>query len=449
MQWESFYTCEKTQAGENCIGEHGRKNISSQTNIYTQPCCTGLIYIENPANAFMYSIGTGTCEKSSFPRYNGQACTINSGCQSGYCINKVCSATSCVPNWQCTDWSVCSSTGTQTRTCTDSSSCGVTTGKPVQSQLCDSGLPLVNLKISDGSGSDQNSNTGFYSYDSDGPLDAVAGYSQGLKWVTKNATSCTASGNWSGTKSISTMSGVRPVAGYQRTGNLSAMANGSPKQYTFTLTCTGPGGSAQDSVVINVASYAYNHPAPTITFNADPSLISNGQSTTVTWSSINTDSCTASGWWSGAKATSGSETVGPFYATKLPNTEESSLFSKLLTLTCSGSGGEVSRQQTVRIRDLDYYSLSLEVTSSYTGTCSVTYPPCAMNGGSFVLRWSSSGATSCTASGNWSGTKATSGTQTVGPFTLSSGSGEIKQFIITCDGPQGPVSKEVKATVSW
>jgi hypothetical protein len=42
----------------------------------------------------------------------------------------------CTPNWDCTDWSVCSSFGTQTRSCTDANYCGVTTGKPAESQTC-------------------------------------------------------------------------------------------------------------------------------------------------------------------------------------------------------------------------------------------------------------------------------------------------------------------------
>ena len=45
-----------------------------------------------------------------------------------------CTAT-CTPNWQCSEWSACVS-GQQTKTCTDSNNCGVTTGKPVESQAC-------------------------------------------------------------------------------------------------------------------------------------------------------------------------------------------------------------------------------------------------------------------------------------------------------------------------
>ena len=45
--------------------------------------------------------------------------------------------TSCTPSWTCTSWSSCSS-GSQTRTCTDSNNCGTNTGKPVTSQSCTS-----------------------------------------------------------------------------------------------------------------------------------------------------------------------------------------------------------------------------------------------------------------------------------------------------------------------
>jgi len=45
------------------------------------------------------------------------------------------SIASCIPDWSCTDWTDCSN-GIQTRTCTDSNSCGTTAGKPSESQTC-------------------------------------------------------------------------------------------------------------------------------------------------------------------------------------------------------------------------------------------------------------------------------------------------------------------------
>jgi len=44
----------------------------------------------------------------------------------------------CVPNWSCSDWSACS-TGTQTRSCTDSKNCSTIEGMPSLTQSCSSG----------------------------------------------------------------------------------------------------------------------------------------------------------------------------------------------------------------------------------------------------------------------------------------------------------------------
>jgi hypothetical protein len=43
---------------------------------------------------------------------------------------------SCTTNWTCADWSACQPNGTQARTCTDSNSCGTTTGRPAETQSC-------------------------------------------------------------------------------------------------------------------------------------------------------------------------------------------------------------------------------------------------------------------------------------------------------------------------
>ena len=45
------------------------------------------------------------------------------------------SGETCTSNWVCDDWSACAN-NQQTRTCTDSNNCGVTTGKPAESQTC-------------------------------------------------------------------------------------------------------------------------------------------------------------------------------------------------------------------------------------------------------------------------------------------------------------------------
>lgn len=76
-------------------------------------------------------------------------------------------------------------------------------------------------------------------------------------------------------------------------------------------------------------------PAPAITVSASPSTISNGQSSTISWSTDYTLSCSASGAWSGDKELSGSEIVTP---------SETGDY----TLQCVGSFGG-SDQKTVAV----------------------------------------------------------------------------------------------------
>ena len=58
-------------------------------------------------------------------------------------IQKIYEST-CVENWDCGDWSSCSEQGSQTRTCTDSNSCGTTTNKPFEQQSCIPQLQTIN-----------------------------------------------------------------------------------------------------------------------------------------------------------------------------------------------------------------------------------------------------------------------------------------------------------------
>jgi hypothetical protein len=62
-----------------------------------------------------------------------------------------------------------------------------------------------------------------------------------LSWTSTNTTSCIASNGWSGNKATSSS---------ESTGNLTSSK-------TYTITCTGPGGSASDSVTVNVSA-AFN-----------------------------------------------------------------------------------------------------------------------------------------------------------------------------------------------
>lgn len=81
----------------------------------------------------------------------------------------------------------------------------------------------------------------------EGPITIAYNSSATLTWVVSNATSCTASNGWSGSKSAS--------GGSQSTGNLTSSK-------TYTLTCSGAGGSRADSVIVNVQGQAVQPPPP-------------------------------------------------------------------------------------------------------------------------------------------------------------------------------------------
>lgn len=78
--------------------------------------------------------------------------------------------------------------------------------------------------------------------------------------------------------------------------------------------------------------------APTVTLTANPTSVNSGGSSTLSWSSTNATSCSASGAWSG----SGLPTSGSFSATNLTATAT-------YTMTCSGPGGSGQSSVTISV----------------------------------------------------------------------------------------------------
>jgi hypothetical protein len=159
-------------------------------------------------------------------------------------------------------------------------------------------------------------------------------------------------------------------------------------------------------------------PMPTASLSAAPASIASGGASTLTWSSTNATSCTATGGWSGSKATSGTQSTG---AITMPSS---------YSLTCTGTGG-TSSVSTVMVNIIPTATL-------------VAAPSVIASGGTSTLTWSSTNATSCTASGagaGWSGSKATSGTQSTGALTATT------SYSLSCSGAGG-TSSLVTATVT-
>jgi hypothetical protein len=110
------------------------------------------------------------------------------------------------------------------------------------------------------------------------------------------------------------------------TQNGSAVSSSS--SYTFTLTGN----------ITLVANFTPVTTPPTVLLSAAPMLITSGQSSTLTWSSMNATSCSASGNWNGSEPISGSLVVSP------PATASYSL-------TCTGSGSATA-SATVTVNPL-------------------------------------------------------------------------------------------------
>ncbi len=150
--------------------------------------------------------------------------------------------------------------------------------------------------------------------DSIGPITISYNTPANITWSSANANSCNASGG--------TWAGLRPVSGSESTGNLTV-------SQTYTLTCTGSGGTVQKNVIVNVSA-PLNF--PTLDFNVS---ISAGNSVGLSWSSVNTTSCNASGAWYGSKPVSGSESAGIITDTKT------------YTMSCAGPNGTAQSSVTV------------------------------------------------------------------------------------------------------
>ncbi len=132
-----------------------------------------------------------------------------------------------------------------------------------------------------------------------------------LTWSSIYATSCTASGSWSGPQTTSGSATLTPTA-----------AGAS----TYTLTCSNAFGTLAAGSVTLTATSGTPPAAPALSLAANSVAV--GQSTTLAWSSVGATGCTASGSWSGAQATSGTETITP-----------KAIGSETFTLICSNLGG--------------------------------------------------------------------------------------------------------------
>jgi hypothetical protein len=189
---------------------------------------------------------------------------------------------------------------------------GSTTSAIVTIQGSGTGAPTVSLSAS--------------------PTSVASGGSSMLVWSANGATSCTASGGWSGTQ---------PMSGSQSTGALAASA-------TYSLSCTGSGGSASQSatVIVNGTALAIASPstlsAATKGAAYSDNMAASGGTPPYSWSLIseagssNAWSVSSAGVVSGTPGVSETDSLVIKVADKLGNTTQGTFSLKV------GAGGTLA-----------------------------------------------------------------------------------------------------------
>lgn len=232
-----------------------------------------------------------------------------------------------------------------------------------------------------------------------------------LSWVAVNASSCKATGSWTGNLATNGAQIITPSAA---------------GTYTYDLSCKAGNKPVRKSIVVNVGSptSATSTPvtAPTLTFAANPTSVTSGGSATLTWSSTNTSSCTAAGF--SGTGTTGSATVSPTQTTTY-------------SMTCTGAGGTATKQVTVTAP-----TTTPTPTPVPTLTLSAT-PSTVASGSGTTLSWTSTNATACTGTGlSFSGSQPTQGTVTVANITAN------QTFSLACTGIGGTVTKSASVALT-
>lgn len=241
----------------------------------------------------------------------------------------------------------------------------------------------------------------------------TVGQTATLTWSSSAATACTASGAWSGARALSGTQGVTPA---------------SAGAFTYTLSCTGAGGTTARSVAVTATATLGATPYPAkLSISSDwgtgycaNATVTNSTLASVIWV---TDIAVGGGVrqvWS-ARAAPGSGGIVRFSGVTW-NRELPSGTSAQFGFCADRSGAPVDPPPAVTI---------------------AVAPSSIVLGQSATITWSSTNATGCTATGAWSGARSPSGSQPVTP----SGSG-TSSYGLSCTGPGGTTTQSATLTVS-
>jgi hypothetical protein len=253
-----------------------------------------------------------------------------------------------------------------------------------------------------------------------------------LTWTSRDVSSCTASGSWSGSEPTS--------------GSATITAPTTAGSYEYTLTCAGEGSSSglsATATATEVVSTSTTLTAPTFTtaLTASSTTPAVGATIDLSWAVSGATACTASGGdgtdgWSGSEPTS-----SPTGGTAITVSTTAGQYT--YALNCMGAGGSVAQTVEVKVGSAPTGPV---FTTALTATPSTVAP-----GGTFVLSWATTGATACTASGGntsaaWSGVEPTSSPTGGVSLTASTTSGTYA-YVLSCSGPTGSTTQVVNLVV--
>ena len=229
----------------------------------------------------------------------------------------------------------------------------------------------------------------------------ASGDSATLTWSSVNATACTASGAWTGSKAVN---------GTQTTGALSTVGT-----QTYTLACTSTGGTITKSVSVAVTSGTVITPTPVPTGLSRVKLTED--------KSVRL------------------RPAGTVAGTQLIGSEGMANFAEAVT-TGGHTWANVNFDSGVDGWLPQQY---LQVIAVPAPTVTLTSSPASVStGGSAMLTWSSTNATACTGSGAWTGSKTTTGSQSTGVLST----GGTQTYTLTCTGTGGSISATANVVVS-
>ncbi len=286
------------------------------------------------------------------------------------------------------------------------------------------------------------------------PTSVSSGGSTQLSWFSTNAPNCIATANPSNTN----WSGTKAVSSNQTLYNLQSNT-------TYTLTCSNKEGEkVSKSVDVGVKIVDDFKPSIVKTYPKGGETFNPGETIKVTWESKNLGNHLITAGLAFNKYESGYNPIKSTYKLYLPNTGETSItipsVSELKALNIFSNSFHVDLyaeelkngvyQNAVIDPIFKGFKINIPCDSGQTGAypnCTTTVTPkptvnltanptSVSSGGSTTLSWTSTNATSCTASANpsntnWSGNKATSGSQTIFNLTQST------SFSIICTGQGG------------